>query len=89
MKIIEIKNLAKKETHLHYRNDFTGMVVYATPGNKQNQKKFEFSLERTATGALDVNVNLLESIEYPLVPAIKVLKNYIIDLDKKGKLHCI
>ena len=86
MKILEIRNLSKKDVPLHYRNEFTGSMIYETFLEKSAEKKLEFSLERTATGKIDVQVNLLEEIDYPLVPLIKTLKNYILEMDKKGEL---
>ncbi len=86
MRIIEIKNILKKDIPLHYRNEFSGSIVYETINSKPEEKKVEFILERSASGKIDVNINLLEEIDYPLIPAIRTLKEYILDLDKKGKL---
>jgi hypothetical protein len=86
MKIIEIRNLEKKDSHLHYRNEFTGEAVCELPFETRQSKEVEFTLERSATGNLDISVRILEDIDYPLIPVIRSLKSYIFELEKQGKL---
>jgi len=85
MKIHEIRNLTKKETPLHYRNEYTGSLVYSA-GKIEEEAIIEFTLERTATGNLDISVSFPTSIHYPLVPALKKAKDYISSMEKKGRL---
>ncbi len=86
MKVIEIKNLKKKEIPLHYRNEYSASVVFETNKQIKLEKRCEFILERSAIGSIDISVNLLDDLEYPLIPAIRTLKQYILNLDKEGKL---
>ncbi|WP_143305699.1 hypothetical protein [Marispirochaeta aestuarii] len=85
MKIHEIRNLTKKETPLHYRNEYTGSLVYSA-GKIEEEAVVEFTLERTATGNVDISVSFPSSIHYPLVPAVKKVKAYITGLEKTGRL---
>ncbi|WP_319561821.1 hypothetical protein [Marispirochaeta sp.] len=85
MKIHEIRNLTKKETPLHYRNEYSGSLVYSA-GNIEKEAQLEFTLERTATGNIDISIAFPASIHYPLVPAVKKVKSYIFDLEKDGRL---
>jgi len=85
MKIHEIRNLTKKETPLHYRNEYSGSLVYSA-GAIEKEAVVEFTLERTATGNIDIYVSFPASIHYPLVPAVKKVKAYITDLQKDGRL---
>ena len=85
MKIYEIRNLTKKETPLHYRNEYSGSLIYSA-GSMEKEAMLEFTLERKATGQMEIAVNFPESIHYPLIPAKKKVKAYITDLDKQGKL---
>lgn len=86
MQIIEIKNIIKKDIPLHYRNEFSGSLVYNTVQKKNLEKRIEFSLEKNALGSIDINIKVLEDLDYPLVPALKTIKNYLFDLNNKGKL---
>ena len=86
MKILEIRNLVKKDLPLHYRNEFSCSVVYEAVSRKQEEKRVEFSVERDALGKVDIRVSIIDEIDYPLVPAMNSLKSYFLDLDKKGQL---
>jgi hypothetical protein len=85
MTVNEIRNLSKKENHLHYRNEYAGALVF-TSGSVRHEAALEFTLERDAMGKVDISVSFPQSIHYPLVPAIRKVKDYIMDLDKRGKL---
>ena len=87
MRILDITNIAKKDSPISYREVFSGSVVYETATNEQNERKMEFTLERNAMGAVEIQIDLKEAIDYPLVPAIKSLKDYIATLEKEGKLY--
>lgn len=86
MKVLHIKNINKKDIPLHYRNEYSGCALIELNSSEQMEKKINFILERGATGMVDISIELLEDVEYPLVPIIKTLKDYIGELDKKGEL---
>lgn len=86
MKVLEIKDITKKNIPLHYRNDFKGSAVFEYIPQKREESPVEFSLEHSATGDINISVKILSKINYPLLPAIKSLKAYILQLEKKGKL---
>ena len=88
MKVLEIRDIVKKDIPLHYRNEYTGTAVVEFPPNHiPEEKKVEFILERSATGALDINARFIDRLNYPLLPALKELKNHIRELDEKGILY--
>jgi hypothetical protein len=87
MRVLEIKNITKKNIPLHYRNEFSGMAVMELPPDKREEKPLEFILERSATGDLHIKVHLLESIDYPLLPALRHLREHIFDMERRGKLQ--
>jgi hypothetical protein len=39
MKILEIRNIIKKDLPLHYRNEFSGSLVYETLTKKKEEKR--------------------------------------------------
>jgi hypothetical protein len=85
MNVLEIKNVTRKDIPLYYRREFFGSVVFEYL-NSKNEKRIDFSLENTPFGRIDVKVNFLEDVDYPLVPIVQSLKEYILDMDKKGGL---
>jgi hypothetical protein len=86
MRVLEIKDISKKNIPLHYRNEFSARAVMELPQHAQPETPMEFSLERSATGDLHIRVQLLEKIDYPLLPAIRRLKDHIRELERRGKL---
>ncbi|MFO7729589.1 MAG: hypothetical protein R6V86_02380 [Spirochaetia bacterium] len=86
MKVIEIKDITKKNIPLHYRNEFKGSAVFEYLPQKQEESPVEFTLEHAANGDIDVSVRILNKINYPLLPALKSLKAHIRYLEKQGKL---
>ena len=86
MKVLEIKDIEKKNIPLHYRNEFKGSAVFEYTHQKREESPVEFTLEHSATGGIDVSVRILKKLNYPLLPALKSLKQYIRDLEKQGKL---
>jgi hypothetical protein len=85
MMVVELLNIHRKDIPLHYRREFTGDAVFELM-NRRIQTPVEFVLERKPLGATEVRVHILEAIEYPLLPIIRDLKTFIIDLDAKGRL---
>lgn len=86
MKVLEITDIVKKDIPLHYRNEFSGNAHFKSPQSNNIVKSLEFTLERSALGQLDISINLLEDIDYPLIPVIKNLKNFILQMEKEGRL---
>ena len=87
MKVLEIQNLLKKDIPLHYRNEYSGDIILETNQAVTMKKKVEFSLERSATGVLDIQVQFKDNLDYPLLPVIKTVKDFILKLEKKGALR--
>ena len=76
----------KKDIPLHYRNEYTGFAVYELNQAKTVEKRFEATIEKTALGSINVHVNLLDSIDYPLIPVLHTLKKEIAKMEREGKL---
>jgi hypothetical protein len=85
MKILQIKNIERKDVPIYYRRLFTGVVVLELM-NKQVEGNIDFSIETKPTGHKDISVTFINSFDYPLVPLIKEIKKYVIDLDNGGSL---
>lgn len=85
MRIVELLNISRKETPILYRRMYTAQAVLEyTQG--RSEKKVRFAVEHKPMGGVDIQVEVLDSLEYPLIPVVRELKTYIADLDKKGSL---
>ena len=85
MKIIEIKNMTRKEFPIYYRRFYAGIAVMELV-NRVEEIPLEFQIEHKPTGAKDIHIGFSQKIDYPLIPIQKELKKYIAELDSNGKL---
>ena len=85
MKIIEIKNIVRKDVPIYYRRIYSGLAVMELL-NKHMEIPLDFQIEHKPTGHTEIAITLSDTVDYPLVPLHKELKNYIGTLDTTGKL---
>jgi hypothetical protein len=85
MKIVEIKNITRKELPIYYRRVYKGVVVMELV-NKTVEVPLGFQIEHKPTGQLDISITLEEKVDYPLVPLINELKKTVSAYDSGGKL---
>lgn len=85
MKILEVKDISRKETHIYYRRVFNGTAVLELM-HKPVSKRIEFIIETTPLGKKNITVSLVDHVEYPLMPLIHGLRTKIAELDAEGAL---
>ena len=85
MKIIEIRDIIRKDVPIYYKNFYKGVLVLDLM-SKLNEIPLEFIIEHKPTGQLEISITLSKEPDYPLVPLLKELKNYIQELDSSRKL---
>jgi len=86
MEILSLTEIVKKDIPLHYRNEYTGKILYKSLQGGEEKTPIEFIVERSALGTLEINIEFKTPLDYPLVPALKSVKAYISSMDKKGEL---
>ena len=86
MQVIDIKNIVRKDIPLHYREEFSGLAVLNNKKLELSENNIEFSLERTAFGTREVEIKFPETPDFPVISAIRNLKEYILSIEKEGKL---
>ena len=85
MKVIEIRSLARKETGLYYRREFSGTAVLETRG-ESGEYPLSFVIETKPVGAPDISVYLEADPAWPLIPVVTSIKHLVHQLDREGKL---
>ena len=85
MKVISLKDMIRKDVPIYYRNLFTGVVVIEM-NNKQNDYRVDFSIEYKPTGQKEISISFIDTIDYPLIPVNRELKNLIMELEASGGL---
>ena len=86
MKLTGISNIVKKNSPLHYRNEYTASAVFELDNQSSLSKRIEFVVEMLPIGSKDIRINFVDTLEYPLVPILKSLEDEIHSLDRKGSL---
>ena len=85
MKIVEIKNIIRKDVPIYYRRLYTGIAIIELL-NKLMEVPLDFQIEHKPTGQTEIDITLSQTVDYPLIPLRKELKNFIGELDSVGKL---
>jgi hypothetical protein len=85
MKILEVKNIVRKDVPIYYRRLYTGIAVIELI-NKSQDAHIDFSIEHKPTGQKEILVSFIDKVDYPLVPLNSALKKAIDDLDSSGGL---
>jgi len=87
MKFLGMDEINKKDTLIYYRNVYSGVASFALIADKKTSIRFQSTVEIKPTGERDIVLELLDSIDYPVVPIIKSLKEEILNIDRKGMLN--
>ena len=85
MRIIEIKDIVRKDFPIYYRRFYTGIAVMEFV-SKPMEIPLEFMIEHKPTGNIDISTTFPEKVDYPLIPLQRELKKFIGDLDSGRQL---
>jgi len=85
MKILELKDVVRKDFPIYYRRLYSGMAVIELL-NKSVESALAFQIETKPAGDTEVTITSLEEVDYPLLPLKKELKKFIGELDSTGSL---
>jgi hypothetical protein len=85
VRVLEIKNIVRKDFPIYYRRLYVGDAVVELI-NRSVETPIEFQIEHMPTGRIEISVTFQKTVDYPLVPLVKELKNFISVLDSGGKL---
>jgi hypothetical protein len=85
MKVLQVKDIERKDVPIYYRRFFSGILVLELL-NKPVERAIDFTIETKPTGVRDILVTLAEPVDYPLIPLMKEVKKYLNELDDSGGL---
>ncbi|WP_455383384.1 hypothetical protein [Salinispira pacifica] len=86
MELLEIRNITRKDAAVLYRRTFSGEAILKYDELTTRARRVAFVLEHTPTAGVQIQAEFLDLPDYPLVPAIRMLKEHILALDKRGLL---
>ncbi|MDR3247436.1 MAG: hypothetical protein LBT39_01505 [Treponema sp.] len=85
MKILEVKDIIRKDVPIYYRRLYTGVAVIELI-NKSQDARLDFSIEHKPTGQKEILITLIDTVDYPVVPLNAAIKKFIDNLDSSGGL---
>ncbi|MCQ2612868.1 MAG: hypothetical protein MJ183_04610 [Treponemataceae bacterium] len=85
MRVIDLKNVNRDEGFIYYRRTFLADAVIELPLVTVTVP-VEFTIEMTPLGSKEIDIELKDSVDYPLVPLLKQLKECILNKDSEGQL---
>ena len=85
MKIVEIKNIKRKDVPIYYRRIYSGIVVYELL-EKSMETPVDFQIEHKPTGETEIMISSMETADYPLIPLRKELMSIITELETTNRL---
>lgn len=86
MRVVNIKDIVRKDVPIYYRLLFTGVAVLELAQENVSDYRIDFTIETKPTGQKEISVSFLDQIHYPLVPVIRELKKFIGDMHLNGTL---
>ena len=85
MKVVEIKNIVRKDVPIYYRRLYSSIVVLELV-NKPAEVAMDFQIEHKPTGGTEITITSMGKVDYPLVPLQKELKKLIGEMESAAKL---
>lgn len=85
MKVLEIKEIVRKDVPIYYKMFYSGVAVMELV-NASVERQIDFSMEMKPTGQKQILITLNKPVDYPLVPLLREIKKYINTLDQNGAL---
>jgi hypothetical protein len=87
MRVLNIRDVNRKDVPIYYLRLYSGLAELELLG-KTIERHIEFSIEMKPTGAKEIVVQVLDQLDYPLVPVVKELRDFILSMDRSGALPC-
>ena len=85
MKVLEIRNVYREDGCIYYFRKFKGDAVVQLPVATL-ETPITFSIEASPLGTKDIEVEIVQPIDYPVIPVMNALKEFIRTEDSEGKL---
>ncbi|MFW6227949.1 MAG: hypothetical protein ACOC2V_00700 [Alkalispirochaeta sp.] len=86
MKVERLERLERVPLAIDSRRLYRADALISVAGRVTSPAPIEFSLELSPFGGHEVSVTFLDRLDYPMIPAMNILKHYITTLDRDGGL---
>ncbi len=85
MKVVELRELYRRESPVPYIKELTAVAVLEW-NERQSESDVAITLEHRPMGPPEVRVHLLDTVEWPTLPVIHAIRDYVTEMEKTGRL---
>lgn len=85
MNILELKNIEREEGYIYYVRKYTANAILEL-NTETTSTPIAFSIETGPLGDKNISVKIVQAPNYPILPLMKQLKEFILNDDKEGRL---
>ncbi len=85
MRVVELRDLARRESPVHYIKELTAVAVLEW-NQRQSESDIAITLEHKPVGPPDVRVHILDAVGWPTLPMIHAIKDFVVDMESRGRL---
>lgn len=86
MTVDRLESIERVPLAIDYRRLYRAAAVIEVGGRTMRPATIEFALELSPFGGHEITVSFIGATEYPIVPAIRILKEHIRDLERNRQL---
>jgi hypothetical protein len=85
MRVVELRELNRRDSAIHYIKELTAVAVLEYD-QRRSESDIAITLEHKPVGPPDVTVHLLDAVEWPTLPVIHAIRDYVTELERTGRL---
>jgi len=85
MRVVELRDLARRDSPVHYIKELTAVAVIEWH-ERQSESDVSITREHGPLGPPEVRIRLLDALELPTLPVIHAIKEYIVEMERSGRL---
>lgn len=85
MKILHFKDLSRKDGYIYYMRKFDGVIAIEIPGEELDIN-ISFTIETSPLGTKNIELEIEDTVNYPIIPIRKAIIDFILEEDNEGNL---
>lgn len=87
MRVVELQNLQREEGQIFYIRKYSCNIVLELPTQTESPQ-IQFTIEMDGLGRKTIDLRILQSVNYPVIPLKKSITEFLIKEDDEGRLPC-
>jgi hypothetical protein len=85
MRVVELRDLKRKDSPIIYMREWSGVAVLEGRGTEVSHP-VRVVIEATPFGNPEIHVDFLDHPDWPVLPLLKSIKHLVLEMDRAGSL---